>query len=159
MSNNNDNQFAVVVNVHEAKLFLLDAMLEEAEAKKQARLLAACTKYGPVVRDHATRVGNVENMDDIIAECYEHIIVIASFPHMFAQDEVSYIKAVRNANGGDPLHATPFSRMGSTNNDMEDVPFDDEVVAEDSVEQFSLDDVMHDVLVELESEDLRGTSM
>ena len=99
-------------------------------------------------------MGNVENHDDIVSACYERIVVVASFPHVYAQDEVSYIKAVRSINGGDPIHATPFSRMATTNNDMEDVPFDDEVVAEDTVEQFSLDDVMHDVLVELESVDL-----
>ena len=57
MSNNNSNDFAIVVNIHEAKMFALDAMLEEAQAKKQAYVMAACTKYGPVVRDHANACG------------------------------------------------------------------------------------------------------
>ena len=47
MSNNNSNDFAVVVNIHEAKMFALDAMLEEAQAEKQAYVMACLHQVWP----------------------------------------------------------------------------------------------------------------
>jgi len=111
------------------------------EVNTTSDLLALCTKYGPIVRDQVARIGSVDNRDDLTARGFLAVL------ENEGKGEVEIIKAIRSINGGDSVMAMPFSRMGSTNNDMDEVAFDDDAIDDtNAAECVTLEDAMIEML-------------
>lgn len=87
------------------------------------------------------RIGSVDNRDDLTARGFMAVM------ENEGKGEVQIIKAIRSITGGDSVMATPFSRMGSTNNDMDEVAFDDDVLDDtNAAECVTLEDAMIEML-------------